>query len=124
MNTSPEQNGGISVPSTSSVSEYKSRCRDYILNGFLYPGMYFNSLEELELILFGHSLAHEQIGLISRSQSFNMSFSDWLYEEKKISCASGWPMGLSSLNNIRDCTSPDFKSIVMNFLNEWKGADG
>ena len=45
------------------------------------PGMYFNTLHELESLLNGHSFAFTQMGLELHEPDFNRAFLGWIYKK-------------------------------------------
>lgn len=81
--------------------------------------MYFSTLQELDSILFGHAVAHEQMGLITRDDAFNDSFRMWLYKNKRLSCESGWDRAIQARSKDDEAAIATFKIWVIEFLDQW-----
>ena len=84
--------------------------------------MYYKSLNELELILFGHRFAFDQLGVITRDQSFNSCFSEWLLQTQDVSCSGGWALAIETVAS-RMGNNPEvlFAELVERFLSQWRG---
>jgi len=60
--------------------------------------MYFNTLPELEAIMYGHGVAFQQLGVVSdSSETFNVRFGQWLEEYKRCSLSAGWGVAVEEL---------------------------
>ena len=108
-----------------SVSDYRSACRKFIEMILKRPGMYYKSLEELEIMLGGHQAAFEQLGVITREQSFGACFIEWIRQTKGISCQSGWAYGIETLQSAEgDELEMLFVRLVTVFLKQWDDKKG
>ena len=82
--------------------------------------MYFRTLGELELILFGHQCAFEQLKVIDRDQSFNYCYSQWLYDTREVSGSAGWAYAIESMASANgDDAEALFSQLSEEFLRQW-----
>ncbi len=103
-----------------SDSTYRKACAELIEAALLRPGMYFNSLEELQAILWGHAYAFDQKGLTSRDDYFNSCFKSWLRQKTGASICSGWAEAIETRASRKGIDPVDFFSpLVREFLDQW-----
>jgi hypothetical protein len=87
--------------------------------------MHFRTLEELEQMMSGHQAAFEQLGVISREESFNVCFADWLHRTKDVSAAAGWACAIKTLLHAEsDDSEALFAEVVQEFLSRWDDQAG
>lgn len=105
--------------SDSSIAEYQSRCREIILLAIERPKTIYRKLIELEACLFGHARAHEQMGLIERTDYFQHQFSDWIFANYEVSCSTGWADACRRA--AKRSTTPEklFEKWALEFLPQW-----
>ena len=107
-----------------SVSDYQNGCSKLIREAVRRPRMYYRSLDELEAVLSGHQIAFEQLGVISRDQSFQTCFVDWLYRTMNASGSAGWACAIESLASARgDDAESVFAELVEQFLSQWRNVE-
>lgn len=73
-------------------------------------------------MLSGHSIAHEQMDLIERRESFNIQFCNWIYEVYHISCSTGWAEAFETMPKGQSSPLPPFEKAVVEFLGQWNNA--
>ena len=61
--------------------------------------MYFRSVDELEVMMWGHAKAFAQLGVLGeREETFGTAFAQWLHSAKQTSGASaGWAYSIAEL---------------------------
>lgn len=106
---------------SNEISEYQERCREFLQGALDRPAMYYKSLADLDWMLLGHAIAHEQMGLIERKDSFNFQFCNWIYGVYQISCSTGWAEAFETMSNGQPSRLPPFEKAVVKFLEQWKG---
>jgi len=105
---------------SSSVSDYRKQCGEFIGLAVKYNEMYFRSIEELQLIMNGHHIAYDQLKLVTTEQSFNACFTEWLCRTKSGSGEAGWAYAIDSMATEEGIDSLAlFKSLVQDFLTQW-----
>ena len=106
--------------SSTSVSDYRNKCKQLLDDAFKYRSMYFRSLDELEAMMRGHCLAFHQLGLVGRGDSFHSCFSTWVHVTADASVAGGWAL---AIQNLAGDAGQDpislFSKLVSEFLDEW-----
>lgn len=106
--------------SSTSGSDYRRACLEYLEAALLRPRMYFASLSQLESTMGGHETAFAQLGLIEEDDSFNDSFSAWLRRETGVSTAAGWAHAVTQLADAAGTDAETlFVKCVRAFLQEW-----
>ena len=88
------------------------------MNGHLLT--YYSRLQELDWMLVGHAIAHEQMKLIGRRDAFHIQFSDWLYEKHRLSCSTGWGEAIESLSKDLPTNVQRFEQWVSAFMEQWE----
>lgn len=82
--------------------------------------MYFQTLGDFEAIMRGHELAYMQMDAIEEGVSFQVDFSNWLHERKRVSAAGGWSLAIQELAESADRSIDDeFSDHVQKFLAQW-----
>ena len=63
--------------------------------------MYLANLAELEILMQGHGMACQQLGIVvDRQLTFNWSFVSWLEVNKGCSKAAGWAVAIEELARV------------------------
>lgn len=103
-----------------SVSNYRAACSELILEAIERPSMYYQSLADFEMFLFGHQAAFQQIASIDQSELFNTQFSEWLWNVHRMSCSSGWALAIEKHCSVNNSTPVNqFNEYASDFLNSW-----
>ena len=107
-----------------SVSKYQDCCAELVREAIRVPRMYYRSLRELESAIFGHQFAFQQLGAITRDQSFNSCFREWVYCTTDVSCSGGWALAIETLaSNRRDDPEALFGELAERFLSQWADSE-
>ena len=110
---------GVILMASSGVFEYRKSCKSMIYMALDRFADNFDSLADLDWLLMGHAIAHEQMGLIDRCDAFHIQFLDWLYDRHKVSCSSSWGKFIESISKDRAAALQTFQNWIRVFLNEW-----
>ncbi|MDB5390737.1 MAG: hypothetical protein JWM11_6383 [Planctomycetaceae bacterium] len=105
---------------SNSVSDYRLAARSFIGQALSRPSMFFKTLDQLESIMYGHGFAYQQMLFVTNDETFNIHFSDWLYERKTLSCSSGWAYAIEQYCAKRKQNSVRaFTRYVSDFFENW-----
>lgn len=106
---------------STSVSSYQSACRTFLDTVNERPGMFIKTLSDLELLMHGHSIAFDQLDLITdRSKTYNDAFGQWLYECKGCSAAAGWAIAIDGLADEQNVDAIElFFALQEEFMKYW-----